>query len=127
MIPTVRLIRWIALGSPLWLISLAIPMGWLVGTVYLLVLASVSVMDYLAVPNAATFDAKRSFGRFSLGAITDVHIVVTNPTKRPLRISMRDELPAGLHDITPIEPVDVPARGECDRMYQLRSERRGHY
>ena len=127
LVPTARLVRWIALGSPLWLIALAIPAGWLVGAAYMVLLASICVMDYLAVPGAGAFHAERTFGRFSLGAVTDVHVLLTNHAKSDLRISLRDELPLGLHQLSPIQPAEVPSRGECDRTYQIRSERRGRY
>lgn len=127
LVPTVRLVRWIALGAPLWLIALAIPAGWVVGAAYMILLASICVIDYLAVPNAAGFHAERSFGRFSLGAVTDMRVVLTNPGKNALRISMRDELPTGLRQIAPIPTVEIPARGESDQAYQVRSERRGRY
>jgi uncharacterized protein (DUF58 family) len=127
MVPTVRLVRWIALGSPLWLLALVTPAGWLVGMAYMLVLASICVMDYRAVPGPAGFQIQRAIGRLSLGAVSEVRIQLTNSSGRDLQVSMRDELPPALHRITPLETVRLPERGECDWAYEVRADRRGKY
>ena len=93
----------------------------------MLVLASICVMDYLAVPGPEGFQIQRVLGRLSLGAVSDIHIQVINQSGRDLRVSMRDELPPALRQITPIEAVRLPERGECDWKYEVRSERRGKY
>jgi uncharacterized protein (DUF58 family) len=127
MVPTARFVRWIALGAPLWLIALAHPAGWIVGAAYLLVLSTIAAMDFLAVPGPEAFQIERVFGRFSLGAVTDVRIQVRNQSKRALRIAIRDELPTALQQMTPIQSVPLPVHGECEWLYQVRSERRGKY
>ncbi len=38
LLPTLKLIRLIALGVPLWLIALLLPAGWLAGLAYLVLL-----------------------------------------------------------------------------------------
>jgi uncharacterized protein (DUF58 family) len=126
-VPTVRLVRWIAIGSPLWLLALATPAGWIAGAAYMLVLTSLCVMDYFSVPGTGGFEIQRSIGRLSLGAVTDVHIQLTNLSTRDLIVSMRDELPPALQQQTPIETVHLPERGECDWKYEVRSRRRGKY
>jgi len=65
MVPTTRLIRFIALGSPLWLLSFALPAGWLFGTSYLCVLALAFLVDYRSIP-VTGFEINREFGRFSI-------------------------------------------------------------
>jgi uncharacterized protein (DUF58 family) len=95
-VPTVRLVRWIALGSPLWLLALATPVGWIAGVAYMLLLISICIMDYFSVPGVAGFEIQRTIGRLSLGAVTDVHIQLTNHSGRDLIVSMRDELPPAL-------------------------------
>jgi len=127
MVPTVRLVRWIALGSPLWLLALATPAGWFAGACYMLVILSIGVMDYLAVPGPAGFQVERVIGRLSLGAISEIRIRLTNQSGRNLHVSMRDELPPALHQITPIEAIPLPERGECEWTYALRPGRRGKY
>jgi len=127
MVPTARLIRWIALGSPLWLIALAHPAGWIIAAAYLLVLSIIAAMDYFAVPGPDGFQIERVFGRFSLGAETEVRIQVRSQSRRALRIAIRDELPAALQQVTPIESIPLKAHGECEWLYNVRAERRGKY
>ena len=114
MVPTARFVRWIALGSPLWLIALAHPAGWIVGAAYLMVLFTIAAMDYFAVPGPDAFQIEREFGRFSLGAITDIRIQVRNQSKRALRIAIRDELPTALQQMTPIQSVPLPVPATVD-------------
>jgi uncharacterized protein (DUF58 family) len=127
MAPTVRLVRWIALGSPLWLIALVSPAGWLIGAAYLLALTILCAADYRAVPAAGGFQVQRVVGRFALGADTDIQLQVACRSDRELRISMRDELPPALTQQTPPQTVSLPSNGECQWTYRVHAERRGRY
>ena len=127
MVPTVRLVRFIALGSPIWLLWIAFPLGWLGGAVYLSVLAAVCARDYLSVPNAGSFEVRRQYGRFSLGATTSIHVVLTNNSARLLHIVAKDELPSALVGVAGIESIDVPARFTYETTYDVRAIRRGRY
>ena len=127
MIPTVRLVRWLALGAPLWLLALATPAGWFAGMAYLLVILSICVMDYMAVPGPSGFQVQRAVSRLSLGAISEIRIQLSNQSARSLRVSMRDELPPELEQITPIEAISLPERSEREWTYELRPHRRGKY
>ena len=91
----------------MWLIALATPAGWIAGAAYLLVLISICVMDYFAVPGPDEFQIQRDIGRFSLGAVTDVHIQMRKPVPASLHISMRDELPPALYQLTPIRQLSA--------------------
>ena len=71
----------------------------------MLVLTSICVMDYFSVPPIAGFEIQRNIGRLSLGSVTEVHIQLTNHSRRNLSVSMRDELPPALQQLTPIETV----------------------
>ena len=93
----------------------------------MLVLLSICVMDYSSVPGTGGFEIQRVIGRLSLGAVTEVHIQLTNHSRRDLIVSMRDELPPALQQLTPIETVHLPERGECDWKYEVRPQRRGKY
>ena len=79
----------------------------------MLVLTSICIMDYFSVPGTAGFEIQRTIGRLSLGAVTEVHIQLENHSRRDLSVSMRDELPPALQQLTPIEAVHLPERGEC--------------
>ena len=127
MVPTPKLVRLIALGAPLWLVSLGIGRGWLVGVGYLVLLGLISMRDYGGVPDSAQFHLERSFPRLSLGARASVEVRFVNHFSRPVRVSMRDELPAGLELVTPMGPLVIPARGERTSSYEIRCVRRGRY
>jgi len=127
MTPTVRLVQFIALGSPLWLLGIAFPMGWLAGTLYMGFLIVVCVKDYRSVPDAASFEVRRQYGRFSLGAVNSIRIVLINHSKRVLHVVAKDELPTGLESVSRIEPIDVPPRFEYQTTYDVRAIRRGRY
>lgn len=127
MVPTVRLVRFIVLGSPVWLLWIAFPLGWLGGVLYLSALAAACARDYLSVPNAGSFEVRRQYGRFSLGATTSIHVVLTNNSKRPLHIAAKDELPSALVGVVGIESIDVPARFTYETTYDVRAIRRGRY
>ena len=127
MVPTMRLVRLIALGSPLWLLWLAFPLGWLGGTLYLGLLAVVCVRDHRYVPDSRSFDVRREYGRFSLGATNSVNIVISNHSRRRLYIEAKDEIPASLKRVTAIEPIEVPPRFEYRTTYEVTPIRRGRY
>lgn len=127
MVPTTRLIRFIALGSPLWLLSLVFPAGWLLGVSYLCVLALAFLVDYRSIPDATSFEINREFGRFSLGDQTDVRILLRNRSKQVLRFAIRDELPAGLQQSAAIPEVRLAGNAECEFAYQIKALKRGRY
>jgi uncharacterized protein (DUF58 family) len=127
MIPTIRLVRFIALGAPLWLMWIAFPMGWLGGMLYLGLLAIVCVNDYRFVPDASNFELRRQYGRFSLGAVSSVRVSLINNSRKLVHIIAKDELPAALESVTPIGPVDVPPRFEYQTTYDVRAIKRGRH
>jgi len=128
MIATTRLVRFIALGSPLWLLSIVFPgAGWVTAATYLVMLAAVCIVDYRSVSDATVVEIERELGRFSLGIATDVRMRVRNRSKRFLQISARDELPAGLEQIEPIPAMHLAGQSEGESVYQIRALRRGRY
>jgi uncharacterized protein (DUF58 family) len=127
MVPTVRLVRLIALGSPLRLLAIVTPLGWIAGAAWVMVLASICVMYYLAVPGPSGFQVERVIDRLSLGTVSEIHVQLTNQSGRDLHVSMRDELPPELQQITPIQSVPLPKGDACDCTYEVRPERRGKY
>lgn len=127
MVPTLRLVRLIALGSPLWLLWIAFPLGWLGGAAYLVFLALVCIRDYRYVPAPANFELRREYGRFSLGGVSSIRVVLTNHSRHVVHLIAKDELPASLERVTGIEPIDVPARFEYQTTYNVRAIRRGRF
>jgi uncharacterized protein (DUF58 family) len=127
MVPTIRLVRFIALGSPLWLLSFVFPAGWLAAVMYLLVLGAVCFVDCRSTPAASTLEIERDFGRFALGGVTDMRISLKNRSKQFIQVAVRDELPAGLERLAPIPEAHLPGSGECEFAYPIRGLRRGHH
>jgi len=127
MVPTIRLVRFIALGSPLWLLSFVFPAGWAAAVVYLLVLGAVCFLDYRSIPDASALEIKRDFGRFALGRMTDMRVLLKNRSKQFIELSVRDELPSGLEQLASIPEAHLPGSGECEFAYPIRPLRRGHY
>lgn len=127
MVPTIRLVRFIAFGSPLWLLAFVFPAGWFAAVVYLVALAAVCFVDYRSIPQANALEIERDFGRFALGGVTDMRISLKNRSKQLIEVSMRDELPGALEQLRPIPEVHMPGSSECELAYPIRPVRRGHY
>jgi len=127
MVPTPRLVRFIALGSPLWLLALVFPLGWLAGLLYLLALGAACVVDYRSTPDADALEVDRDFGRFALGSDASMRVLLKNRSKEFLQISARDELPAALQQISAIPEIRLPGKSECEFSYQVRPVRRGRH
>jgi uncharacterized protein (DUF58 family) len=101
--------------------------GWVAGLVYILVLALFCFGDYWSMPGASAFEISRDFGRFSLGAATDVRMSVKNRSKLFLQLAVRDQLPAGLQQFTAVPELHLAANAECEFAYQIRALKRGRY
>ena len=127
MVPTARLVRFIALGAPLWLLWIVSPIGWLGGAFYLGLLAIVCVNDYRSVPDASSFEVRRQHGRFSLGAVSSIRVSLTNNSRKLLHVVAKDELPPALESVTGIESIDVPPRFQYETTYDVRAIRRGRH
>jgi uncharacterized protein (DUF58 family) len=125
--PRLRLVAWIAIGSPLWLLGLMAPAGWLAGAGYLALLFAVSVRDYRGLPAAASLEVEREIPRLSLDAPAEFRVRLRNGSPRALVIAIRDELPSALTQTTPMEEIEVPANGTCLWRYTVRPLRRGRY
>jgi uncharacterized protein (DUF58 family) len=127
MVPTIRLVRFIALGAPLWLLWIAFPMGWVGGALYLGWLAIMCINDYRFVPDATNFELRRQYGRFSLGAVSSIRVSLINNSRKLVHVVAKDELPAALEGVTPIEPINVPPRFEYQTTYDVRAIKRGRH
>jgi uncharacterized protein (DUF58 family) len=127
MVPTIRLVRFIAMGAPLWLLWIASPRGWLGGALYLGWLAVLCINDYRFIPDATNFELRRHYGRFSLGAVSSIRVSLINNSRKLVHVIAKDELPAALESVTPIEPIDVPARFEYQTTYDVRAIKRGRH
>jgi uncharacterized protein (DUF58 family) len=124
-VPTVRLVRLVLMGSPLWLALLASPGGWIPPVAYLLVLLGLAAREYRMLPDGRLVGAERQLPRFTLGEVHDVVLSLENRSSQDLEIAIRDELPAALRLETPIAPALAPRRHALDVTYRVAAVRRG--
>lgn len=125
--PNLRLVGWIAIGAPVWLLGLALPGLWWAGPAYLAALLGLSVRDYSRLPAAGMLEVAREIPRLSLGTRADFRVRMRNHSGRPLVVSIRDELPGALTQTVPTGPVEVSPRGSSEWTYPVRPLRRGRY
>lgn len=125
-LPTLRLIRLIALGAPLWLLALFLPGGWLAGVFYLMLLAALCWRDARSMPAAAEFSAHRRLPpRFAFDVEQLVSLVLTNRSTQAVQVIGRDELPQPVVSTEKLPAVALPAHGSAELRYTLRPLRRG--
>jgi len=115
-------------GSPLWLLAVAAPGGWIAGVLYLLLLAALCLRGYRALPRPSELTARRHLPpRFSLDAEHPVRLVLNNHSNQPVHVIVRDELPDVFDLASEIPEADIPARGEAHLVYSVRPLKRGAY
>ena len=125
--PTRRLAVVAALAS---LVVLAVPGGgalwWLLAVNGVLLL--VAAADALLAPAPSTLPVRRDLpAAVTLGATAEVAWVVRNPTRRPLRIALADELAPSLRAGTRRAAARVPGRGTLQAATTIHPARRGRF
>ena len=126
LLPTIRLIRLLLLGAPLWLLALLFPGGWLAGLLYFILIVVLSWRDAGAIPPASKLRATRQLPpRFALDVDHSVKLILTNLAAVPIQVSVRDELPDLFEAKTELPEVTLPAGGEARLSYDLRPLSRG--
>lgn len=126
LMPTLRLIRLVALGAPLWLMALFIPAGWLAGLFYLVLLAALGWRDAATIPRSSQLTAQRELPpRFALGVDHSVKLILRNQTSRPVTALVRDEIPESFESLADLPPVRIPSDGEAQLSYAVRPRKRG--
>ena len=122
------MIRLLVAGAFLWLLAMLIPVGWLAGVLYLLVLAALCWWDVQTSPRSSNLTARRELPpRFSLDAEHSITLVIKNHAAQAVQIQVRDELPNVLQLLTEDIGGKVPANGEAHLVYFVRAVRRGAY
>jgi uncharacterized protein (DUF58 family) len=122
------LIRLIAGGAFLWLLAVLVPGGWLVGTLYLCLIAVLCWRDIQTSPNFSQLTARRELPpRFSLDQEHSITLTISNHSARPLQMFVRDELPDVFELLTENIRGDIPAHGEARLTYSVRPVKRGAY
>lgn len=125
-LPTVRLIRLLALGAPLWLLTLVLPGGWIVGVLYLLLLGELCRRDAGTIPPAGDLGAERRLpARFAFDVEHSVLLVLRNRSSRPVHAAVRDELPDALESPDALPAAVIPPNGAAELGYAARPLRRG--
>ncbi|HNQ88863.1 MAG TPA: DUF58 domain-containing protein [Verrucomicrobiota bacterium] len=127
-LPSLRLIRLLAVSAPLWLLSAMIPGGWLVPTAFLALLGLLCWREARTGPGAGNLVLHRRLPpRLSHGEEQQVEIELLNRSGQPLRLVLRDEVPEALDTLEPLAPVSLPggARALCG--YRVRALRRGQH
>ena len=125
-LPTLRLIRLLVYGAPLWLLALLFPGGWLVGLLYLALLIAAAWRDAANIPSVAALRARRQLPpRFALDFEHPVTLILENLSPAPLRLSVRDEVPEMFEGKTEAPEVIVPPHGESRFSYDVQPLSRG--
>ena len=94
MVPSLRLLRYLLLGAPLWLLAVLAPGGWLAAAVFFLFLIWACLRDLSTCPPRSSFLAQRQLPqRFSLEEKHTVELTLSNNSDRSVVVSVRDELP----------------------------------
>lgn len=128
LLPTLRLIRLLSLGAPLWLFTLLVPGGWLAGILYLLLLAALCWRDVRTIPRARQLTARRELpARFCLDQEHPITLVLANHFAQPIEVLVRDEVPDIFELVAKIPWGEIPAGGEARLTYSVRPVRRGAY
>lgn len=125
-LPTLRSIRLLALGAPLWLLAIFVPGGWLAGVLYLFLLAALCWRDAATIPRPVDLSARRQLpARFALDVEQPIKLVLGNRSTFRLQAQVRDELPAAFELMTELPAVTVPPGGEAQLDYAVRPHQRG--
>ncbi len=126
LLPTLRLIRLLLLGAPLWLLALLVPGGWLAGVIYLLSLFALVLRDARALPGKHQVGARRDLpGRFCLDQERSIDLVLSNLSPTVIHVAVRDELPEAFELSSDMPDGEIPAQGEARLTYAVRPVRRG--
>jgi uncharacterized protein (DUF58 family) len=126
LIPSLRLIRIVAVSAPLWLLAVVVPGGWLAAVGFLLLLVALCARDVGSAPRAGQLRAFRQLPRrFSHGEECSVELILVNDSPSRVRVFVRDEVPDALELLTPLAPVEVPVQGWATCAYTVRAVRRG--
>jgi len=128
LLPTPRLVRFLAYGAPLWLVAVLFPGGFLVGSAYIVLLVCLCVWEAYLLPGASTLQVRRELPRrFSLDAVQDVRLTLHNASQQWLTVRVRDELPAALTAVTALPASTLGPQQTAQLCYQVRSLRRGQH
>jgi uncharacterized protein (DUF58 family) len=126
LLPTLRLLRLLVAGAPLWLLALLFPAGWLAGLFYLLLISALCWRDTGTIPPADKLMAQRRLPpRFALDVEQPIELMIKNLAARAVQIAVRDEAPEVFEARADFPPVTVPPGGAASLSYTVRPLQRG--
>lgn len=128
MIPTLRLLLFLLLGSAIVAgIALAPALAWL-AIAYLLLVLAVVVIDYVVSTKPRDLDVERiSDSKLSIGADNIITVLVANRGQRPLRFTLRDEFPYQFNGSANVHAGQVAPFEVAEVRYSVRPVQRGDY
>jgi len=120
LLPSRRFVAVLASLSPLFLVSAAAALA--ADALLLALLAA----DAMLTPVAALRVGRRSPRKVTLGGEAEVTLTVENPSPRPVRVLVTDDLPAILSRVdVPVREVEIAAGRDAAVTYRFRADRRG--
>ncbi|MGE5220272.1 MAG: DUF58 domain-containing protein [Chloroflexota bacterium] len=126
LLPTLRLLRLLVMGAPLWLLALLFPAGWFAGLVFLLLVIALCWRDVGTIPPAAQLIAERRLPpRLALDVDHAIELAIKNLAPRSVQIAVRDEAPELFEVRADFPPVMIPSGGEARLSYAVRPLQRG--
>ncbi len=128
MVPTPRMILWLAVGAPLWLLGLAVPGGWLAAAAFLAGVVMLALLQYLRLPAPHSISVARQLpSRFNLEAVSEIVWSIDNRGPRTLEVRLIDTFPEALQPLEPVPPGLLPAARGARVQIPVRAVRRGDF
>ena len=126
LLPSLRGIRFLALGAPLWLLAMAIPAGWIIGAAYIALLLALFWRDAASIPTARRLHAARELPpRFAFDVEHSVKLRLKNGSGRSLRCQIYDDFPDTFVSEAELPELSIPAESEASLTYAVRPLSRG--
>lgn len=128
MIPTLRLLLLLLIGSVLVAGSAMVPaLVWL-AILYVLLIAAFVVVDYVVSPKPQDVEIERiNDTKLSIGAENGITLLVSSRAQRSIRFQLRDEHPHQFASDALILRGEVRPFEVCELRYRLTPDQRGDY
>jgi uncharacterized protein (DUF58 family) len=127
-VPSRRLVQWGVLSIVAAAAILIFPGAWMLLVAFDLLLAGAAALDWLLTPGPAALEAKRlAPERLSVMVDHPVEVVVTNRSRAPLTVRLRETLPEAFRGATEEWSGTVPAGRQVRWEYSVKPLARGHF
>lgn len=128
MIPTLRLLLFLLLGSLIVAGAAFAPALIWLAVGYLVLVAALVIVDYVISPKPSEFEVERiNDNKLSLGAENTITLLVSSRAQRPIQFKLRDEFPYQFaSDATFLQNTIAPFE-VAETRYHLRPNQRGDY